>query len=186
MRDDVDELGAGDRNRAMLNRALSFVLAVTVLLLAGCKPKPKEITSLQRKEAASLASEAQFALSVRDAARAEASLAKAAALAPDTGDYWLELGRCRVRLGQRGTAKDAYIAALDAYEADAMRAANLRTPSILRRIYVLALLGRVDEARTLLAKAQKESPDDRDLRAFADRRQIEQMLGSPAFKEAAL
>jgi tetratricopeptide (TPR) repeat protein len=170
----------------MLKRALSSFLATAILLLAGCKPKPKEVSSLQRKEAASLASEAQFALSVRDLARAEASLAKAVALCPDTGNYWLELGRCRVRLGQRGPAKDAYNAALDAYEADATRAANLRTPSILRRIYVLALLGRVDDARALLAKSQSQFPDDRDLRAFAGSRQIEQMLASPAFKEAAL
>jgi tetratricopeptide (TPR) repeat protein len=170
----------------MVSRLLLTVCAAALLAVAGCKPHAKEITSLQRKEAASLASEAQFALSVRDVARAEASLAKAAALCPDTGDYWLELGRCRVRLGQRGTAKDAYKSALDAYEGDAGRDAALRTPSTLRQVYVLALLGRADDARALLAQAQKQSPDDRDLRAFAETKQIDQMLASPAFKEVAL
>ncbi len=107
-------------------------------------------------------------------------------LCPDTGDYWLELGRCRVRLGNRGTAKDAYKSALAAYQIDATRDAAIRVPSLLRQIYVLALLGRVDEARAVLAKAQKEFPDNRDLRTFAEGRQLDLLLASPVFKESAL
>src|SRR4051812_27367951 len=105
----------------MTQRVQTF-LAIGVLLLgAGCKPKVKEISSLQRREAESLASEAKFALSVRDVARAETSLARATALCPDVGDYWLELGRCRVKLGNRGAAKEAYKSALAVYQADTTR-----------------------------------------------------------------
>ena len=170
----------------MTKRLLTFAASAALLLGPGCRPRTKEVTSLQRREAASLASEAQFALSVRDLARAEKALAGATALCPDTGDYWLELGRCRVRLGNRAGAKEAYKSALRAYEDAAARAAANRGPTLLRQIYVLALLGRVDEARALLAKAQKYLPEDRDVRAFAEGRQLEELLASPAFKEAAL
>ena len=170
----------------MTKGVLTIATAAALLLGAGCKPRAKEITSSQRKEAASLASEAQFALSVRDVARAEATYAQAAALCPDWGDYWLELGRCRVKLGNRGTAKDAYKSALAAYEFDATRNAASRVPAVFRQIYVLALLGRADDARALLAKTQKDLPDNRELRGFAEAKQLDQLLASPAFKEIAL
>ncbi len=169
-------------------KRIAFTLMIVALLAAtGCgKPRAKEISSLARKEAESLASEAQFAVSVRDVARAEAALAKAAALCPDTGDYWLELGRCRVKLGNRGGAKDAYKSALAAYEDDAAREGANRGPAIARQVYTLALLGRVDEARARLAKGVKELPGDRDLKDFADTKQLDALLASPAFKESAL
>lgn len=170
----------------MTKRVLTIVAVAALLFDGGCKPRVKEITTSQRKEAASLASEAQFALSLGDIARAEATLARAVALCPDGGDYWLELGRCRAKLGNRGTAKEAYKSALAAYEADAKVNAASRAPSVIRQIYVLALLGRVDEARALLAKNRKDVPDNRDLRAFSESRQIDQMIASPAFKEVAL
>jgi tetratricopeptide (TPR) repeat protein len=165
-----------------------LTMAAIAALIAGggCKPKVKEISSLQRREAESLVNEAKFALSVRDVTRAEATFARAAALCPDVGDYWLELGRCRVKLGNRGPAKDAYQTALAVYEADAKREASIRVPSLLRQIYVLALLGRADDARAVLTKARKELPDNAELRSFADGRQLDQMLGSPLFKEVAL
>lgn len=163
-----------------------IAVAAALLLGAGCKPRAKEITSLQRREAASLASEAQFALSVRDVARAEATYARAAALCPDWGDYWLELGRCRVKLGNRGAAKDAYKSALAAYEADAKRDAANRGPALLRQIYVLALLGRADDARAVLAKALKNDPGNRGLREFAEAKQLDELLASAEFKAAAL
>ena len=90
-----------------------FALAVLVVLgAAGCRPPPKEITSLQRKEAATLVSEAEFALQLKDLARAEGLLAKAADLCPDTGKYWVDLGSVRVRLGKKDAARTAYLAAL--------------------------------------------------------------------------
>lgn len=164
---------------------LSIMIA-GALLLAGCGPKSSKVTPNQRKEAAALVSEAEFALSVRDAARAEGLMEKAVALCPDTGDYWLSLGQLRVRGGNRSGAKAAYQAALKAYEYDASANPRMYTPAVLRQVYVLALLGRTDDARAVLAKAQKIRPDDRDLRAFADNKQLDQMLTTAAFKEVAL
>ena len=171
----------------MTKRAPTIAAAAAAFLFcAGCKPRVKEITSLQRREAGGLVSEAKFALSVRDVARAETTLARAVALCPDIGDTWLELGRCRMKLGNRSGAKEAYLSALAAYKDDAARDPAIRAPSLIRQIYVLALLGRVDEARAVLAKARKELPDHADLRGFDQGRQIDQMLASPVFKEVAL
>ena len=170
-----------------MTRRTLICAAVALLLAGGCKPKPKPVTSLQRKEAAALMQEAQFAQSVRDPARAEGLLAQAVALCGDNGDYWLELGRVRARSGNRSGAKSAYESAADAYRAEAAASeAKNGAQVVLRQIYTLALLGRVDEARALLAKAQKDRPDNRDVRAFAETKQLDRLLTSPAFKETAL
>ncbi|MCX6955571.1 MAG: hypothetical protein NTV51_25785 [Verrucomicrobia bacterium] len=162
------------------------VLAVLASLVAGgCKPKTKEITSLQRKEAASLVSEAQFALQLKDYARAEGLLAKAAALCPDNGRYWVDLGAMQVRQGKKEAARAAYKAGLAAYESDA--GANPKeSKAVLLQVYVLGLLGRVDDARAALKRAEKNFPEDRAVKAFVDGKQIDKMLADPRFKEIAL
>eukprot|EP01031_Cornospumella_fuschlensis_P048113 gene48113-58932_t len=101
----------------MFKSVAAILGALLILIAAGCKPKAADITSLQRKEAANLVSEAQFAMSIRDYARAEGLLTKATALEFDNGNYWISLGSMRVRLGQRPAAKAAYESALHAFEA---------------------------------------------------------------------
>jgi len=165
-------------------RRLPFILLLlTAALTAGCGRK--EIPTLQRKEAANLVSEAQFALTLRDYARAEPLLAKAVALCPDTPEYWQSLGAVRRRLSNRAGAKDAYEQMLKAaraqYKADAKK-----TDALLLQVYALALLGRTDDARAALAKALKAHPDDRTLGAFADGKQFDRILADPTFKELAL
>src|SRR4051812_35481693 len=106
-----------------MKRTRPFLTALTLLAVtAGCGVKQKEITSAQRGEAATLASEAQFALSVREYSRAEGLLAKAVELCPDTGNYWVSLGSTRMRLSQRDAARTAYRQALSAYEGNAAKA----------------------------------------------------------------
>lgn len=167
-------------------KLISLVLVSVALLLGtGCGRKGKDITELERKEAANLVSEAQFALTLRDFARAEPLLARAAELCPDTGDYWLSLGVTRVRLGNKAGAKSAYEEALsvyrDRYDNDAKQ-----TDAVLQQVYVLALLGRPDDARQTLEKAHKKDPESRGLRMFVEDRQIDRILEDPAFKEVAL
>jgi len=161
------------------------VLALAVLALVGCKPKPADITSLQRKEAANLVSEAQFAMSLRDYARAEGLLAKATVLEFDNGNYWLSLGTMRVRLGQRPAAKKAYESALNAFEAAYKLEPKVPQPC-LQQVYALALLGRVSEARTLLASVEQKHPGDPAVRAFVQGKQLDAMLQSALFKEISL
>jgi tetratricopeptide (TPR) repeat protein len=162
--------------------ALLGVLALG--LAAGCGPKRKVVTERDRKEAAFLVSEAQFAATLRDWARAEGLLAKAVLVAPE-GDYWLTLGAVRVRLENRGGAKEAYQAALGAFEDDAARDSTLAGPWI-RQAFVLAILGRLDDSRALLAKAAKRFPQDTQVRSLMEPKQFEQMVTAPSFKEMAL
>jgi Flp pilus assembly protein TadD len=168
-----------------LSRVYLSLAVVALLSCGGCKSKPKEITSLQRKEAALLVSEAQFAISLRDFARAEGEFAKAAALCPDDGDYWVSLGSMRVRLGQRDGAKTAYKNALAAFEDAAGRDAK-DAQLALQQVSVLALLGRPDDARALLAKLPARFPGNREVRIFIEQKQLESMLADPKFREVAL
>lgn len=169
----------------MKTRVFLLLTGIGLLLAGGCKPSGKEVTSLQRKEAATLVSEAEFAVQLKDYARAEGLLAKAADLAPDTGRYWVDLGAMRVRLGKKDLARAAYKAGLAAYEAAAKEDPKDPQP-VLQQVYVLSLLGRVDEARAVLAKGLKQFPDERAVKGFAEGKQIDKMVADPRFKEIAL
>ena len=158
-------------------------LAVALWATAGCGRK--EITSLQRKEAAQAVSEAQFAMTLRDYARAEGELAKAVAACPDNGDYWVSLGSVRVRLDQRKAAKAAYESALAAYR-DAAASNAKDEQAAVQQVSVLALLGRVDDARALLAKLPERFPESRNVRVFIERKQLDTMLADPNFKAISL
>jgi tetratricopeptide (TPR) repeat protein len=161
-----------------------MLVCVALLGLAGCGRKT-EVTPLQRKTAANLVSEAQFAMTLRDYARAEALYAKAAEACPDTGDYWLNLGATRMRLSNRAGAKTAYARAAGAFR-DAYERVPKQPELVLQQVHALALLGQTDDARAALEKARKKHPDNRAIRVFAENGQLEQLLRDPAFKELAL
>ena len=157
--------------------------AAALVFFSGCAPR-KQITERDRKEAAHLVSEAEFASSVREWSRAEGLYAKAVQLVPN-GDYWVSLGATRMRLQNRGGAKAAYEAALKAYAHDASRHSTQVEPW-LKQAYVLALLGRTNDSRALLVKAGKFFPNDTRLRAFSEPKEFERMISSPKFKEMGL
>lgn len=153
---------------------------MAVLALAGCHRK--EITSLERKEAASYSSEADFAVTVKEWGRAEDLFAKAVKLCPDQGDTWLNLAVVRMRMHNPSGARDAYKGALSAYEDDMDRNPS-NTMSVLRRAYVLVILGRADEARSVAAKSLAKHPDDRTLKAFVESGGVDKMAADPRLKE---
>ena len=167
-------------------KGFSALLVGLVLLAgAGCKPKAKNIPPLQRKEAASLVSEAQFAVVMRDFARAEPLYVKATKLCPDAGDYWLALGITRRRMSNKAGTKAAYERARTAFQ-DAYEIDRTQVDALLQELYVLCLLGRADEARVTFAKAQKKDPTNPRLRSFQESKQIDQLTQDSAFKELAL
>lgn len=168
-----------------MTRFLILVAVAALAFGAGCRAKKKEITELQRKEAALLASEAQFAMSLRNYAEAEAALTKAVEKVPDTGGYWVNLGAMRVRLGKRSEAKAAYQGALKAFASEAEENKNDPEPW-LQQVYVLALLGRVDDGRAMLDKTVKRFPENRNVKLFIEGKQLDQILADPKFKEMAL
>jgi tetratricopeptide (TPR) repeat protein len=156
------------------------LVSAAALALAGCHPR--EITSLQRKEAANVLSEAQFAVTMRDWKRAEGLYARAADLCPDAGDSWLNLGIARIHLENRAGARVAYKCALSAYEADCDRdPAN--SQAVLRRAYVLVVLGRIGEARSAVDKARLKYPEDWRLRNFAQGRGVDGLVSDPKLRE---
>lgn len=156
------------------------LILAAALALAGCRPK--EITSLERKEAASDVSEAEFAVTMREWSRAEGLYAHAAGLCPDEGDVWANLGAVRMRLHDPSGARSAYKSALSAFAADCRRD-PLNSTSVIRRASMLVLLGRPDEARNVVSDAAARNPDDRRLRAFVEDRALEKMISDPALKE---
>lgn len=167
----------------MKTRALIVLAVLASLLAGGCKAA--QPTSLERKEAATLVSAARFALQLKDDARAETLLTKAAVLCPDNGKFWWDLGAMRVRLGEKVAARTAYRLAREADQATA-KAEPQDTAPPLQQIYGLALLGRTENTRAVLVTAQKNFPDDRAVRVFAEGKQIEKMTTDPRLKEIAL
>lgn len=162
----------------------ALVALLPALLAPGCHRAP-EVTPTQRRQAALLASEADFALTLRHWAEAEGKLAQATALDPEDGEFWLALGTTRMRLSRREDARAAYKASLAAFAAAAARNPQAPEP-VLREIHVLALLGRVSEARTRLGQARSAFPDHRAVRSFAEEQLLDRMLADPGFKELSL
>lgn len=173
-----------ERCMTTLRTCLLFSSAVMLVLTTACGPRRREITDRDRKEASVLASDAQFAMTLRDWSRAEASFAKAAAIVPDA-DLWLGLGAARVKLGNRDGAKQAYQSALKALDDEIARDGTSSEPW-LRQSNVYALLGRLDESRAVLTKAQKRFPNDKRIQGLLDPAQFQKMISAPAFKEIAL
>jgi tetratricopeptide (TPR) repeat protein len=160
---------------------LALVLAAA-LALAGCRHR--EITSLERKEAANVVSEAEFAVTLKDWKRAEGLYARAAELCPDAGDVMVSLGIVRMHLGDRAGARTAYKSALSAYEAD-YDLNPVNTQDVLRRAYVLVILGRADEARSAVDKARARHPEDRRLRSFAENHGVDGYIAAPGLKDVS-
>lgn len=168
---------------ALKSSIILLLLSGLTMIGAGCSPK--EVTALQRKQGANLVSEAEFANTLRDYARAEGLYAQAVVLCPDTPDYWLNLGAARRRLGNRAGAQMAYEQVLDLAKAAYRRDGKDPQP-LLQQAYVLALLGRIDDARAVVEKAQKQHPDSRELRLFIENRELDRLVNDPVFKQIAL
>lgn len=169
-----------------MTRFSSFALCALLLCAGACsKPKPKEVSSLARKQAAALVSDADFAIQIHDDARAEASLSQAVELDPEQTDVWLELGYARKRLGNADGARTAYKGALAA----AKRKCNEDPKdfdSLIDQVFSLALLGQLDDARALLADSAKAHPDNRQLQGFVTDKVLDRMIADPQFKKNAL
>jgi tetratricopeptide (TPR) repeat protein len=160
--------------------ARTALVLAAALSLTGCSKKV--ISPLDRAEAANMASEADFAMNVHEWARAEGLYAKATALCPDTGLTWIALGVARMHLNDHSGARSAYKSAASAYKS-AYEGDPSNSQALEQQAYVLVLLGRQDEARSVAAKAQKDHPDDRIIREFAEGGQLEKVIADPGLKD---
>lgn len=155
------------------------LLLAAIVAFSGCHRK--QITQLERDEAANLVSEADFAGTVKEWDRAEGLYAKAAGLCPDSGDIWFDLGIARMRQSNHDGARSAFTSALSAYKDDLSREPGNAAP-VIRAAYVLVILGRADDARSLAQKAQSKNPDDRALRDFVQNNGVDALLRDPGLK----
>jgi tetratricopeptide (TPR) repeat protein len=172
-----------------LFRTSLFLIAVA-LVLSGCgkessKTASSEPTRAMRAEAALLLSEAEFAVQLRDHARAEPLLAKAVSLVGDNADHWIMLGATRRRLGNIDGARKAYREALAVLDRDYKKTPD-EVGIVLEQIYVHALLGQKDQARALLDKAAKRHASSKELQEFIRVKSLDRLLEDRAFKEIAL
>jgi tetratricopeptide (TPR) repeat protein len=160
--------------------ARPVLVVAAAITLSGCHRR--EITSLERKEAANMVSEADFAATIREWSRAEGLYAQAVELCPDSGDTWVSLGITRMREGNHGGARQALKSAVSAYKDD-WEANPTHSQAVLRRAYVLVLLGRADEAKSIIDRAHEKYPEDRLLREFVENGSLDRVIADPALKE---
>lgn len=164
-----------------MKRLFLIPLLVALFFIAACAPK---ITSIQRKEAAILESEAQFANTLRDWPRAEALMAKAVALCPDNGGYWLNLGGVRRRIDDIPGARIAYEKSVKAYAA--AYKANPQDPQpLLQQIFVYSLLGRPKDALKVLKRVQADHGTNLNVKNLSEG-SLERMRQDPGFKAQAI
>jgi len=172
--------GKNVTGRMTIKSVLWLMAGVLALTGPACHRKAKEAAPLQRKEAANYASEAEFAVTLKDFARAAQLYTQAAGICPDDAGYWMNAGFCRRRLDQRAEARKAYEAALGIYREAASRDRTNLEP-VTQEIRVLALLGRVDEAKSVLEKARSAhagKPGVQNLTAQS----LDAMIADPGFK----
>lgn len=164
----------------------ALLVGFTVLLFAGCKPsvKSKDITPLQRKQAANFDSEAEFAATMKDLPRAEGLYKKATELCPDVPNYWENLGITQRKMGNLKGARTAYGEALALHQDHYQQDKN--PEDLLQQVWLLALLGRDDEASKLLQKGRASHPGDARIRQAAEPKWLETLHSNADFKAIAL
>jgi len=147
------------------------------LLAGACKEKPKEVSRSVAAAAASAASEAEFAIQIRDYTRAEEQLRRALEMRPEIADWWLELGQVYKRQAKVAEARKAYERALQAYQAEYRRGED--PVDLLQQIYVQVLLGRESEARKTLDNVAKKHGTHPEVSHFQEEKMLEHWLRAP-------
>lgn len=167
-----------------MKRLLILLSCAVVLFVTGCSKKPKEVPAAVKAEAASLASEAQFAMQIREYGRAEELFQRALKLRDDVPEFWVSLGMARRKQDNVDGARKAYKEALalhtDLYKADH------QPEQLAQQAFVLALLGKTDDAIKLLDKGLKDHPDSAVMKKMADPRGLPRTFKTDEFKALAL
>jgi tetratricopeptide (TPR) repeat protein len=163
-----------------------FVLVLCVLLAAvtGCSKKNKEVSAAVKSESAMLVSEAQFAMQIREFGRAEELMQRAVKLREDMPEYWVTLGMARRKQDNKGGARKAYTTALELHTARYKEGHQLE--ELAQQAFVLALLGRGDEALALLSQGLKDNPTSPVMQKMADPRGLPRTFKTDEFKALAL
>ena len=96
------------------------------------------------------------------------------------------LGTVQARLNKKSDAKSAYDeAARCAYKA-AYKAAPTNDQLFVQELYVLMLMGRGDDAKSMLQKAVDANPSNYNLKNFSNSKAIDRMLADPGLKDLSI
>ncbi len=159
-----------------------FTVLLAFAFAAGCGGKPKEVSQLARDQAAKHYSDASMETLLRNYAAAEKSLAQAAKLNPAVDDYWVDLGKMRIRLGNKSGVKDAYKGALAACDAQLKQIPD-DSRYVERKIRALVLLGRAADAREFLSKAAKDHPKNATIQQLKQMKAVDLFLSNADTKD---
>lgn len=165
-----------------MKKTVLILVAGLGLVLAGCKDKPKEISTAARAEAAQNASEGEFAIQIRDYPRAEDLFDKATQLDPEIPRYWKELGAARRHRDDNKGARKAYERARELAALEYKRSEKKSISAGFGEVEAYVLLNRPDDARKALERLGKEHPDDPQLKAFVDNKIVDRMLEDTTIK----
>jgi tetratricopeptide (TPR) repeat protein len=167
-----------------MKRIISTLVCAALLFSAGCEKKPKEVPAAVKTEAAMLISEAQFASSIREYSRAQELVERAIKLRDDVPEFWVTLGMARRKQDNKDGARQAYEKALGLHKA--RYKADKNPEDLAQQAFVLALLGRTDEALKLLEKGVKDHPDSASMKKMADPRGLPATFKNEKFKELVI
>ena len=173
-------------HRRFLVKPAAVGILAAAFTLSGCGGGDRKGAELRRKEADHLVAEADFAVNLREWTRAEGLLVKAAELVPDDGEIWIGLGSARALRGDKAQARAAYEKALSVYSGAASEKAGAPAEPWLRQVYVLVLLGREKDARSLLEKAGRRLDGNREVKDFIANRGVDALLADPALRKVRL
>ena len=121
--------------------------------------------------------QAQSAMQANDFSKAEELMQQALKLREDMPEYWVAIGMARRRQENKDGARDAYQKALTLLENR-----NKNEKDIGQKAWVMALLGKTDEAVQFLNKSLKDHPDSTYLQKMADPRGLPRTFQSEDFK----
>ncbi len=163
-----------------------FCALVGAFVLGGCKGKDKAVSSAEAEAAAKraqnearlLATEADFAVKVRDYAGAEKALVKAAELVPEDHSLWIGIGLARSRLKNKDGARKAYERGSELLE-KLYQKDPAEPGTLIAQIEVLLLLNREPDARKAYDRLLREHPNHPRTKAFVGEKEWEAMLSSP-------
>ena len=167
-----------------MKRVFVLLICAGLALGAGCSKKNKEVPAGVKAEAASLVSEAQFAMQIREFSRAEELMQRALKLREDMPEYWVTLGMARRRQDNRDGARKAYKTALGLHT-DRYKETH-QPEELAQQAFVLALLGRADEALMLLNQGLKDHANNPVMQKMADPRGLPRTFKTDEFKALAL
>ncbi|HUT28816.1 MAG TPA: M56 family metallopeptidase [Sedimentisphaerales bacterium] len=122
----------------------------------------EEMTDTKGQDIASRAAEA---MNAGDFERAQALSAEAVELDPDFAEAWTGMGMACVRAGDYKGAKESYERALSFHQ-ERYRKDPSNANHVQQQIFLLVLLGRDEEAKSLLSRARLQHPEDEQLKKF--------------------